>query len=163
VSPERDTLHRTPNSPQTDLAAGAWRRIALHRARQPMQNGFVESFNGRLRDECLNEHLFVTSMRHARSSKNGGSTTTPTDRTRASTGSHQPSSQHAPIRGIRNRLSLCTATNRRAGQWSCLPWHSRGAIVAAPPQDKGCWKRDALLSRTKFALGVVSLRSRSSD
>jgi putative transposase len=25
---------------------------------KPMQNGFVESFNGRLRDECLNEHLF---------------------------------------------------------------------------------------------------------
>jgi len=23
-----------------------------------MQNGFVESFNGRMRDECLNEHLF---------------------------------------------------------------------------------------------------------
>lgn len=27
---------------------------------KPMQNGFVESFNGRLRDECLNEHLFNT-------------------------------------------------------------------------------------------------------
>jgi putative transposase len=26
---------------------------------KPMQNGFVESFNGRLRDECLNEHLFI--------------------------------------------------------------------------------------------------------
>lgn len=25
---------------------------------EPQQNGFVESFNGRLRDECLNEHLF---------------------------------------------------------------------------------------------------------
>jgi len=25
---------------------------------KPMQNGFVESFNGRFRDECLNEHLF---------------------------------------------------------------------------------------------------------
>jgi putative transposase len=25
---------------------------------KPMQNAFVESFNGRLRDECLNEHLF---------------------------------------------------------------------------------------------------------
>lgn len=24
----------------------------------PQQNGFVESFNGRFRDECLNEHLF---------------------------------------------------------------------------------------------------------
>lgn len=32
---------------------------------KPMQNGFVESFNGRLRDECLNEHLF-RSFRHAR-------------------------------------------------------------------------------------------------
>ena len=32
---------------------------------KPMQNGFVESFNGRLRDECLNEHLFG-SYRHAR-------------------------------------------------------------------------------------------------
>ena len=30
-----------------------------------MQNGFVESFNGRMRDECLNEHLF-DSLRHAR-------------------------------------------------------------------------------------------------
>ena len=30
-----------------------------------MQNGFVESFNGRLRDECLNEHLF-SNLRQAR-------------------------------------------------------------------------------------------------
>jgi len=32
---------------------------------KPMQNGFVESFNGRLRDACLNEHLF-TSLKKAR-------------------------------------------------------------------------------------------------
>jgi putative transposase len=32
---------------------------------KPMQNGFVESFNGRLRDECLNEHLF-TNLGEAR-------------------------------------------------------------------------------------------------
>ena len=25
-----------------------------------MQNSFVESFSGRLRDECLNEHVFTT-------------------------------------------------------------------------------------------------------
>src|ERR1041385_1273929 len=41
-----------------------------------------------------------TSTRRAGSSKNGGSTTTPTDRTRASMGSHRLSLQHAPIRGI---------------------------------------------------------------
>ena len=27
---------------------------------KPMQNAFVESFNGRMRDECLNEHVFAT-------------------------------------------------------------------------------------------------------
>lgn len=26
---------------------------------KPVQNAFIESFNGRLRDECLNEHIFV--------------------------------------------------------------------------------------------------------
>jgi putative transposase len=29
------------------------------------QNGFIERFNGRFRDECLNEH-WILSMRHAR-------------------------------------------------------------------------------------------------
>jgi putative transposase len=33
---------------------------------KPQQNGYVESFNGRLRDECLNETLFA-SLSHARS------------------------------------------------------------------------------------------------
>jgi putative transposase len=33
----------------------AWQYIAPGK---PQQNGFVESFNGRFRDECLNEHLF---------------------------------------------------------------------------------------------------------
>jgi len=32
---------------------------------KPVQNGFVESFNGRLPDACLSEHLF-TGLRHAR-------------------------------------------------------------------------------------------------
>ncbi len=29
-----------------------------------MQNGLVESCNGRIREECLDEHLFL-SLRHA--------------------------------------------------------------------------------------------------
>ena len=33
---------------------------------EPMQNGFVESFNGKFRDECLNENWFanLTEARH---------------------------------------------------------------------------------------------------
>lgn len=33
---------------------------------KPMQNGYIESFNGKLRDECLNENWFL-SIRDARS------------------------------------------------------------------------------------------------
>jgi putative transposase len=29
---------------------------------RPMQNGYIESFNGKFRDECLNEHWFETLM-----------------------------------------------------------------------------------------------------
>ncbi len=32
---------------------------------KPVQNAFIESFNGRLRDECLNQHWF-TSLTAAR-------------------------------------------------------------------------------------------------
>ncbi|MHC2598869.1 transposase InsO family protein [Kluyvera sp. 1366] len=37
---------------------------------KPTQNGFIESFNGRFRDECLNEHWFSVIL-HARKTING--------------------------------------------------------------------------------------------
>src|SRR6202012_3189819 len=46
----------------TDRHAIAWHYIAPGK---PQQNGFIESFNGRLRDELLNETLFH-SLPHAR-------------------------------------------------------------------------------------------------
>ena len=36
---------------------------------KPTQNGFIESFNGRFRDECLNEHWF-SDILHARKTIN---------------------------------------------------------------------------------------------
>ena len=54
----------------TSLAILGWssdRQVNWHYIApgKPQQNAFVESFNGRLRDECLNETLF-TSLAHAR-------------------------------------------------------------------------------------------------
>ena len=40
-------------------------RLCFIEAGKPTQNAFVESFNGRIRDECLNEHVFH-SIHHAR-------------------------------------------------------------------------------------------------
>ena len=41
-------------------------RLFLIEPGKPNQNAYIESFNGRLRDECLNEHWFV-SLAHAKS------------------------------------------------------------------------------------------------
>ena len=74
----RGTLTRPPSRwPITSMAstipaavAQRWATPALSSSRgasptkplsikpEQVQNGFVESLNGRLRDECLNEHLF---------------------------------------------------------------------------------------------------------
>ena len=35
------------------------------RPRKPVENAYIESFNGRFRDECLNQHWF-TDLNHAR-------------------------------------------------------------------------------------------------
>ena len=51
---------------------------------KPTQNGFVESFNGRMRDELLNESLFFSLDHAARRSLPGRWTTTPAGRTHQS-------------------------------------------------------------------------------
>jgi putative transposase len=40
-------------------------RLRFIRPGKPVENAYAESFNGRFRDECLNEHWF-TSLNHAR-------------------------------------------------------------------------------------------------
>ena len=57
-----------PLTPDPDLSPLAINWVSGQRFIQPgkpTQNCFVESFNGRFRNECLNEHWFL-SMRHTR-------------------------------------------------------------------------------------------------
>lgn len=35
-------------------------RLSFIRPGKPVENAYIESFNGKFRDECLNEHWFVT-------------------------------------------------------------------------------------------------------
>jgi transposase InsO family protein len=65
------TVIRTDNGPEfTGKAMLTWAHrkgvaLRLIEPGKPNQNAYVESFNGRFRDECLNEHWFV-SLAHAR-------------------------------------------------------------------------------------------------
>jgi putative transposase len=40
------------------LGLSTGRAAGLHPSGKPVENAFIESFNGRLRDECLNVHQF---------------------------------------------------------------------------------------------------------
>jgi putative transposase len=57
---------RTDQGPEfTSRAFMAWAhargvRHLINDAGKPTQNAYIESFNGKFRDECLNEHWFVT-------------------------------------------------------------------------------------------------------
>src|SRR6202162_2719022 len=62
---ERGTPKVIVSDNGTELTSGAVLRWAIDRVAwhyiqpgKPVQNAFIESFNGKLRDECLNEHVF---------------------------------------------------------------------------------------------------------
>jgi putative transposase len=66
--PENIIVDNGPEFISNVLDAWAYERgIKLHFTRpgKPVDNAFMESFNGRLRDECLNQNWFM-SMEHAR-------------------------------------------------------------------------------------------------
>lgn len=66
--PEVIMIDNGPEFSGKALDEWAYRKgIKLHfiRPGKPVENAYIESFNGRLRDECLNEHWFI-SLDHAR-------------------------------------------------------------------------------------------------
>lgn len=61
--PKRITVDNGPEFAGQALDAWAYRhgvRLDFIDPGKPMQNGFLESFNGKFRDECLNQHWFVS-------------------------------------------------------------------------------------------------------
>jgi transposase InsO family protein len=67
----KPTVIRTDNGKEfTSKAMLTWAHrndinLRLIEPGKPTQNAYIESFNGRLRDECLNDHWFI-SLQHAR-------------------------------------------------------------------------------------------------
>jgi putative transposase len=61
--PQSITVDHGPEFEGKALDAWAYQRqvhLAFIRPGKPVENAYIESFNGKFRDECLNEHWFIT-------------------------------------------------------------------------------------------------------
>ena len=108
---------RTDNGPEfTSRAFMAWtqthgiRHILIQPGR-PMQNGYIESFNGKFRDECLNEHWFLT-IGHARQLIEAWRIEYNTERTHSSLGDVTPQEYAAQAVAERDRGVSLTADSK---------------------------------------------------
>jgi len=91
-----------------DQAQIQWPYVA---SGKPMQNGFIESFNGRLRDERLNETLF-SSVAQARTALANWCSDYNTERPHSQLGYETPSvfaSTFSPRRALARRYATSTA------------------------------------------------------
>jgi len=115
---------RSDNGPEfASKAAGTW----LHKARvgtlfiepgAPWENGYVESFNGKLRDECLNGELFL-SLAEARYI---------VDRWRMDYNHHRP---HSRLGWMTPAAFAARCRGRRR------PWVPPGSATPHPPEPTG--------------------------
>jgi hypothetical protein len=136
---------------RTGAGSTTQRRSSSPRIALAWQNAWIESFNGRLRDEHLNSQLFDSLLEAQSSSGTGASTTTSIVRTARTAGKYRPSSQgmdqHPPnpsriatwfrIRGVDQLLGsghrdLCA---RLPIQVLCVGSHSDDALLSPLAND----------------------------
>lgn len=119
-----------------DQSGVGWHYIAPGK---PQQNGFIESFNGRLRDELLNETLFG-SLAHARAALNKWRQDYNIERPHSKLGWQTPTAYASTFRprgdlALRQRLRArsprsCPSNNQTSPLERTLDWIKLGGNVS---------------------------------
>jgi putative transposase len=123
----------------TSTAILAWaedQRVAWHYIApgKPTQNGFVESFNGRMRDELLNESLFF-SLDHAREKLAAWAADYNTRRPHSSIGYQTPAAYAAHLTATGRSAAQCGSSTARP----VAPTAHLGVINAVTPA--AAWRK----------------------
>ena len=96
---------------------------------KPQQNGFVESFNGRFRDECLNEHLF-SSLAAARRIIEAWRIDYNHTRPHTSLNGLTPAAFATRREQRHTETGFCLSTRARRGQGQCVSPGLRSSIFS---------------------------------
>lgn len=99
---------------------------------RPMENGFMESFNGKLRDECLNEHVF-SSLAQARRIIEAWRIDYNTERPHSSLGYSTPKEFAASWRAVHQKQSPETAPRPATDRAAAVYGTSASRPVARTP------------------------------
>ena len=99
---------------------------------KPQQNGFMESFNGKLRDECLNEHVF-SSLAQARRIIEAWRIDYNTERPHSSLGYSTPKEFAASWRVVHQKQSPETAPRPATDRAAAVYGTSTSRPVARTP------------------------------
>jgi putative transposase len=89
-------------------------QLSFIRPGKPNENAYIESFNGKFRDECLNEHWFMT-MKHARQIIENWRIEYNTEREHSSLGKRTPQ-EYAQMLTERNEKALSLTVDSRSGR-----------------------------------------------
>lgn len=133
---------RTDNGPEftsqafVALASAHGVRHILTQPGRPMQNGYIESFNGKFRDECLNEQWFLSLPKPGSALLNGGRTTTKSGSTAAWVGLPRLSSRSS------KGLSPVPLQISNIKFWINLETSDYVHLIGTA---KGCRSRDAVM------------------
>src|SRR2546426_9639697 len=93
--------------------------LAFIRPGKPVENGYIESFNGRLRDECLNVHLFF-GLEDARQKLEVWRVDYNTVRPHRSLGQMSPTEFVAARSELRSPTAPCAQTVKNQTNRGCL-------------------------------------------
>ncbi len=138
---------------------------------KPQQNAYIESFNGKFRDECLNEHWFL-SVPDARAITQGFRWTYNHDRPHSALGNRTPTEFAAQAALPSLRLPprrLGSTTNRGHGQQTKIGYYRSRTLTSIGPVRGGrssplrialraSTRREAVCATSESVACVVELR-----
>ena len=115
--PQSITVDNGPEFDSQVLDKWAYRcgvQLSFIRPGKPNENAYIESFNGKFRDECLNEHWFI-SLTHARAIIEAWRIEYNTERPHSSLGNLTPQEfAKITLATAKERVSLPADSNRNS-------------------------------------------------
>ena len=123
---------------------------------KPNQNAYIESFNGRFRDECLNEHWFPNLL-HARTEIESWRREYNEERPKKALGGLTPAAYAKQLQREQGAVWVMPRSATRAGEMAIKLYGFENWMA---PQRPSCWIGMQWVIATIFEPWTISVRTK---